>query len=77
MSCTSKTVQHNVIYEGTALNFSVEGKTPDGEGRVSVRVHISMNHSEDVQKGDFFTKRAHSVSLERTPAQIDVNVDRV
>ena len=67
----------NVSYDGSSISFEIKG-TLDGSVRpLNLRVHISMHGSDDVQKGDYLTKRTYSVLKDSNPEHITVKVDRV
>lgn len=73
----TETIQHNVTYEGEPLAFSIEGQLGDTVGPFNLRVHISMQNNDDVQKGDYLTKRTHYVLKDKHPEHVEVNVELV
>ncbi|MGB7339981.1 MAG: hypothetical protein WBC91_13890 [Phototrophicaceae bacterium] len=73
----TETIQHNVTYEGEPLAFSVEGQMGDSVGPFNLRVHISTHNSDDVQKGDYLTKRTYYVLKDNHSEHVDVNVELV
>ena len=66
---------NNVSYNGSAIPFEVNGTLDDDAGHLSLRVHISMPGTDDVQKGDYITKRQHNLS--GSSNRMNVRVERV
>ena len=65
-----------IEYNGYPLPFSLDG-TVDGDGSYNLQIHISLDGTDDVQKGDFVTKRVHPVLKENNPDRVTVKVEKV
>lgn len=68
--------ESNVEYNGYPLPFSLDG-TVDADGSYNIQVHISLHGSDDIQKGDFFTKHVHPVLNQNNPDRVTVKVEKV
>jgi hypothetical protein len=73
----AQSTQRNVSYSGSVLSFSVDGSLGDAIGPFNLRAHVSMHGSDDVQKGDYLTKRTYTVLKENNPEHVSVKVDKV
>jgi|GEM_PF-4229979 len=73
----TETTLRDVSYDGSALSFSLDGNIGDSPGPFNVQVHVSLQGSGNVQKGDYVTKRTHYVLKENNPDHITVKVEQV
>ena len=68
---------NNVSYGGSNLSFELNGTVDENSGGLNMRVHISMQGSDDVQKGDYLNKRTYTVLKNGYPDKVTVAVDEV
>src|SRR5262245_42826717 len=66
-----------ISYDGTPIPFKVSGQSPDQSHRYNVRVHISIDGSDDIKKGDFITTQSYPVLTHGAPGNITVHVKKV
>ncbi len=67
----------NFGYDGANVPFEIKGTVPGDSGGLNLRVHISLHGSDDVQKGDYLTKRSHTALKDKNPDTVLVKVDKV
>lgn len=73
----AETVQRQVNYSGEPLSFRLKGQMNDTTSAFNLRVHISMTNVDDVQRGDYVTKRNYSVETNDQATPIEVQVEAV
>ena len=74
----AQSIMHNVDYEGGSIAFTVAGQDVGEGGKYNLRVHISMDGSEDFAKGDYVTKRTNTVLSNGAPDEgVEVIVEAV
>jgi uncharacterized lipoprotein YbaY len=75
----SQQVIENVAYNpNSPIPFAVFGLKPsDDRARLQLSVHISMNGSEGIEKGDYMTMESYPVVTQGYPNQVRVTVRRV
>jgi len=74
----AQATQQNVSYQAH-LPFVLRGTLPESEDhtRYNVRVHISLDGSDDISKGDYLTKQSYTVLQDSTSEELTVEVERV
>lgn len=73
----AESIQQHVAYTGQSLSFEVDGDVAGATGPFNLRVHLSMSGADDIAKGDYITKRSHTVLKERNPDYVQVEVEKV
>lgn len=75
----SQQIIENVAYQpGHTIPFTVYGRKPDDDrARLQLSAHISLNSSDDVQKGDYITMESYPVVTQGYPSELRVMVRRV
>lgn len=73
----AQTVLHDVSYKGNPIPFTLTGNDVGQGGRYNLRVHISMDGTEDFNKGDYITKRTHTVLKNGAPDTVSIAVEAV
>ena len=73
----AQSIMHNVDYSGSPIAFTVAGADVGDGGKYNLRVHISMDGSDDFAKGDFITKRSYSVLENGVPDSATIAVEAV
>lgn len=66
-----------VAYDGTPLEFTLEGDLGDVTGTFMLWVHVDLSNSGEIDKGDYVTKKTHPVTYENAPTFVEVMVERV
>lgn len=69
--------QRNIAYDGTPLRFSLEGAMPPADGTYNLRVLISRNGKDEIQRGDYMTKQRYPVLEDGKPNSVNVQVELV
>ncbi|MDQ7027566.1 MAG: hypothetical protein Q9P44_18635 [Anaerolineae bacterium] len=70
-------VMRDVAYTGSPLAFTLAGDDVGTGGRYNLRVHISMDGSQEFDKGDYITKSTHTVLQNGAPDSATIAIERV
>jgi uncharacterized lipoprotein YbaY len=73
-------VIRNVSYDGNgkkSVSFTLQGSLPNDNSSYSVSSHVSMDGSDDIQKGDYITKQSYPVLTHGNPNRVSVHVKKV
>jgi hypothetical protein len=73
----AQTVMRDVSYNGNPIPFTVTGNDVGQGGRYNLRVHISMDGNDEFNKGDYITKRTHTVLKNGAPDTVAIAVEAV
>jgi hypothetical protein len=73
----AQTIVQDVSYNGNPLEFTLTGDDVGQGGRYNLRVHISMAGSAEFNKGDYITKRTHTVLKNGAPDMASIAVEAV
>ena len=73
----AQTIVRDVEYTGSPIPFTLTGEDVGTGGRYNLRVHISMDGSDDYSKGDYITKRTNTVLKNGAPDTATIVVEAV
>jgi hypothetical protein len=73
----AQTIMRHVDYTGSPIPFTLAGDDVGTGGRYNLRVHISMDGSDDYSKGDYITKRTNIVLKNGAPDTATIAVEAV
>lgn len=73
----AQSTANNISYDGSKLSFELNGSIPDDAESLNLRAHISMYGSDDVQKGDYVSKRRYNIQKENIPDTVSIKVELV
>lgn len=61
-------------YTGYPIAYQLDGDEPDNRNNLSLHVHVSLDGSDDISKGDYITKQRNDVGNSK---QLNVKVEQV
>lgn len=74
----AQNITTNLRYDGSNIAFELDTTNiPDNVDSLNIRAHISMQGVDDVQKGDFVSKRSYRVQKENPVQPLSVTVEPV
>ena len=73
----AKQTLHHVSYSGQDIPFSFDAPQPDEHARCNIGVHISLQGSDEIRKGDYITKQMVPILAQSYGPEVKVLVEQV